>query len=84
MPTYDYRCDADGQVYEVRHAMAVNVSTWGELCEAAGWEVGEIDPASQVRKILNTGGVVKSASLKNPEMPPCMSGQGCGGGHCGF
>ncbi|HAW40023.1 MAG TPA: regulator, partial [Pseudomonas sp.] len=23
MPTYDYRCEANGQVYEVRHAMAL-------------------------------------------------------------
>lgn len=31
MPTYDYRCEANGQVYEVRHAMALRPKTWGEL-----------------------------------------------------
>jgi len=27
MPTYDYRCEANGQVYEVRHAMALRPKT---------------------------------------------------------
>ena len=31
MPTYDYRCEANGQVYEVQHPMALSPKTWGEL-----------------------------------------------------
>ena len=32
MPTYDYRCDTNGQVLEVSHRMSEPLSTWGELC----------------------------------------------------
>ncbi len=84
MPTYDYRCEANEKVVEVRHAMSLSIATWGELCEVAGIDAGETPAASPVNKILNTGGVVRSSSLKNPEAPPCMTGQGCAGGHCGF
>ncbi|MGH8290817.1 MAG: hypothetical protein ACREV7_17690 [Steroidobacteraceae bacterium] len=36
MPTYEYRCEANGRVLEVRHNMAERLSSWGELCERAG------------------------------------------------
>lgn len=84
MPTYDYRCEADQQVYEVKHAMSVNIATWGELCEAAGMSTGDITPDTKVTRLIHGGGVVKSGSLKNPDMPPCMSGGGCSGGRCGI
>ena len=84
MPSYDYRCEANGQVFEVKHSISQKVSTWGELCE-----VGNIDPQDiaadvSVKKVISTGGVVKSSSLKNPEAPPCMTGGGCSGGGCDF
>lgn len=43
MPTYDYRCEANGQVYEVRHAMALRPKTWGELREACALAEGRDD-----------------------------------------
>lgn len=82
MPTYDYRCDANGKLYEVRHAMSVKLSTWGELKALVGIEDADIPDDAPVTKVLNTGGVVKSASLKNPE-PKCPM-TGCGGGACQF
>ncbi len=84
MPSYDYRCEADQQVYEVKHAMSQSISTWGELCEIAGIDLNAISPDTPVKKVISTGGVVKSSSLKNPEAPPCMTGGGCSGGGCGI
>ena len=83
MPTYDYRCEADDQLYEVKHAMSLSPKTWGELCDITGMDNKGIPKEAVVKKVLSTGGVVKSTSLKNPDMPPCMSG-GCPGANaCG-
>ncbi len=84
MPSYDYRCEANQQVYEVKHALSEKLKTWGELCERAGIEPGDIALDSEVTRLISGGGVVKSASLKNPEAPPCMTGGGCSGGGCGI
>jgi len=59
MPTYDYRCEANQQVYEVKHAMSHPVSTWKELCEAAGIDPGDIAPDTKVTKLIGASGVVK-------------------------
>jgi len=83
MPTYDYRCEADGKIYEVRHPMAQTISTWGELCEVGQLDPADTDPQTPVSKVLTTAGVVSSSALKNPGVPPCMSGGGCSGGGCG-
>lgn len=86
MPTYDYRCSATGEVYEVRHRISEAVHTWAELCQLTGIAPGDRDPATPVEKLATGGQVVKSSSLKNPEAPPCASGGGCcgGGAMCGF
>ena len=83
MPTYDYRCTANGQVVEVNHRMSEQPHTWGELCALTGLEIGEIPAEAPVEKLLSAAGVVSSRALKNPE-PPCASGPCCGGGQCGF
>ncbi len=85
MPTYDYRCEANQQLYEVKHAMSLQIETWKQLCEAGGMDQGSIDPGTKVTRVISGTEVVKSSSLKNPDMPPCMSGNSCcGGGRCGF
>ena len=48
MPTYDYRCDANGRTLEVSHRMSESLSTWGELCERAGIRPGR-DPRRRTR-----------------------------------
>lgn len=83
MPTYDYRCEANGQVYEVRHGMNLKVNTWAELCAVSDLADASIPADAPVTKLLNTGGVVSSQALRNPEAPACMSG-GCSGGGCQF
>lgn len=77
MPSYDYRCEANGQVVEVRHAMNERLSTWGDLCERAGIERGATPADAPVERIISGGAVVKSGALKNAEMPSCAGGM-CG------
>lgn len=84
MPTYDYRCLADGQTYTVRHRMSEKASTWGELCALGALEPGNIAADTPVERILTTGGVVNAHSLKSLSATPCGNG-GCGsGGGCPF
>jgi len=79
MPTYDYRCEANGQVYEVRHAMALRPRTWGELRVAGALaEDATIADDAPVTRLLTAAGVVSSRVLKNPEAPACARG-GCAG-----
>ena len=84
MPTYDYRCESSGNVFEVNHPMSLSIANWGELCEVGNIDPGDVAAGTPVTKLLRTGGVVKSSSLNNPEAPPCMSGGGCSGGGCGL
>jgi len=83
MPTYDYRCAANGRVVEVRHRMSEKLTTWGEVCEKAGIDIGDTDHAVPVERLITGGGVVSSSALSNPEPPSCGPG-GCGGGICGL
>lgn len=85
MPTYEYRLASTGEVLEVKHSLHHTASTWGELSAIA-----ELDPATHasdtaVERLIAGSGIVSSSALKNPEAPPCATGQGCcGGGGCGF
>jgi len=80
MPTYDYRCEANGQVYEVRHSMTLSPKTWGELravcCALA--DDPAIPDSAPVTKLMSAAGVVNSQVLRNPEAPACARG-GCAG-----
>lgn len=82
MPTYDYRCEGNNKVYEVKHAMALAPKTWGELCEISGMDLKGIAGNTPVQKVLSAA-VVKPTSLKSLSLaPPCQTG-GCeGGGAC--
>ena len=82
MPTYDYRCEANDRVVEVRHAMAHQVQTWGELCELAGIDPGETATVTPVRKLATGGNVVRSSALKNNAPAGCNPDMCCGGGAC--
>lgn len=82
MPTYDYRCEVTGEIFEVKHKIGAIISTWAELCELNQIEPGDIPLESEVTKLLSAPGLVKSSSLKNPAPPPCMTGGGCPSGGC--
>lgn len=81
MPTYDYKCDVNDRIIEVKHSMADEVSTWGELCQLAGIAPGKTPLDSTVRKLATGGQIVKSGSLRD-NGPPCSRGPCCGGGAC--
>lgn len=87
MPTYEYRCNANGAVIEVQHKMAEQLRTWGELCERAGIPRGKTSPKARVDKLMSAG-FVKTNAGASPgaaacEAPVCGSGA-CGGGMCGI
>ncbi|WP_455212275.1 hypothetical protein [Kaarinaea lacus] len=84
MPTYDYRCEANGLTVEVNHRMSMEVHTWGQLCELAGIDAGDTQADAPVRRLATGGQVVKSSSLGDTSAPACSSGPCCGGGMCGL
>ena len=84
MPTYDYRCNDNGQIVEVKHPMSDRLRTWGELCALVGIDPGETSADAPVEKLITGGQIVKSSSLGDAASPPCSSGPCCGGGSCGF
>ena len=83
MPTYDYRCEANGKTVEVRHAMSERLHTWGEVCARLGIEPGSTAPAAPVHKVITGGNVVHKENLGSGQAPPCETGMPCcGGGMC--
>lgn len=83
MPSYDYRCESNGRVIEVRHGINDRLATWGEVCAKANIDTGDTPLDAPVRRLITGGAVVASSALSNPEPPSCGSG-GCGGGMCGL
>jgi len=79
---YDYRCELNGQTFEVSHAMNDTISTWAELCVLAGIETGEIPADSPVHKIISGGfiatGASQQASSHSCTAPSCYHGGACG------
>jgi len=82
MPSYDYLCEANGRVVEVKHRMSDKLSSWGQVCENAGVDAGDTPADAPVQRLATGGQVVKSSSLGDT-VPSCATG-GCGGGMCGL
>lgn len=79
MPTYEYQCESNGRLVEVRHNMAERLSTWGELCQRAGISPGTTDPAAPVAKLISAGFINAGASTGEG----ACAAPGCGAGFCG-
>jgi hypothetical protein len=84
MPTYDYRCDANGRVVEVNHRMSESLSTWGEVCDRAGLQLGETPADSPVHRLATGGNIISSNSLGSGTAPSCSTGSCCPNGFCGI
>lgn len=84
MPSYDYRCELNGQVVEVRHKMSEKLCTWGEVCERAGIETGDTSADAPVKRLITGGNIISTSALSNPEPPPSCGSGGCAGGMCGL
>lgn len=85
MPNYEYICETNGRVLEVRHKIAEQVRNWGELCELAGLAPGKTSPAAPVKKLISAGYIKgQTAPEKDPafDIPSCPmpSFGGCGSG----
>jgi predicted nucleic acid-binding Zn ribbon protein len=85
VPTYEYRCEANGRLVEVRHRMAERLSNWGELCERAGIAPGKTPAAAPVEKLISAGFINAGTRTSEPacDAPACGSGF-CGTGACGM
>jgi predicted nucleic acid-binding Zn ribbon protein len=86
VPTYEYRCEANGRLVEVRHNMAEKLATWGELCERAGIAPGKTAAEAPVEKLISAGFIHGSGSSTSEPAcaaPACGNGF-CGTGACGF
>jgi len=83
MPTYDYRCNENAKIVEVKHPMSNEVKTWGELCELAGIDIGDTPANSPVKRLPTGGNIVSKSALRSSE-PPCASGPCCGANSCDF
>jgi hypothetical protein len=77
MPRYDYHCEVNQQVVEVKHTMDEEIQTWGELCERAGLSLGDTPASTPVRRLITGGHVVRNSSLGST--PPCQAGAPCCG-----
>ncbi|EIC19351.1 FmdB family zinc ribbon protein [Thiorhodovibrio frisius] len=86
MPTYDYRCDANGQVVEVSHRMSESLATWGELCAQAQIPCGDTPENTPVYRMANGGNLISSNSLGSgmAPAPACGTGGCCPSGMCGL
>jgi len=84
MPTYDYRCDANGKTVEVFHGMSEHVDSWGELCNKAGIDPGKTALDAPVHRLATGGNVISINSLGSGTAPACSSGSCCPGGMCGL
>lgn len=82
MPFYEYRCEANGRTLEAMHAMDEVLTTWGEVCDRAGEDVGDTDPKTPVTKLFSASlGIAKGSAQGAGPMPggggPCGAGCGC-------
>jgi hypothetical protein len=86
MPTYDYRCDTNGQVLEVSHRMSETLATWGELCARTGAATGDTPADAPVHRLATGGNIISSLSRGSSAPGPACANAGscCNGGFCGM
>lgn len=61
MPMYQYFCEENGESVEVFHSMRESISTWGELCQAAGRPPGQTPVDTAVERIIYPVGLAMPA-----------------------
>ena len=52
MPFFDYYCPFADLTIEVKHSIKVKLTTWKELCECAGYDLGVIPANAEVHKLI--------------------------------
>ncbi len=81
MPTYEYRCAANGKIVSVWHNMSSRLSTWGELCEAAGLELDGLLAQTPVERLISGGQMIGASAAAQPTIGPSCSHGRCGCSH---
>ena len=54
MPRYDYYCKANDQVVEVAHSIKDKLTTWRQVCDATGMDLGDVAADESVERIILT------------------------------
>lgn len=85
MPMYDYRCEANNRVVEVRHCMSESMSTWGELCAKARIDPGDTPADAPVERLIAEGVCCGGGHGHSHDHGHSHGGGGCcgGGSACG-
>ncbi|WP_372370322.1 zinc ribbon domain-containing protein [Candidatus Uabimicrobium sp. HlEnr_7] len=79
MPLYEYYCEHNQQILEVRHGMSETVNTWEKLCSVADIDLGTTPRDSEVKRLISGGMSVPRKSVgevKATTIPSNHSG-GC-------
>jgi predicted nucleic acid-binding Zn ribbon protein len=58
MPSFDFRCEANGQTVEVMLKMHEEIHTWGELCARKGLPLGETPADAPIAKVFSSAVVM--------------------------
>jgi hypothetical protein len=80
MAIYEYHCEANGRILEVRHGMDEKLTTWGELAKRAGIDAGETSTDAPIERLMSAGVPMTGGSSSSPAPsagPPCGSACGC-------
>jgi len=79
MSTYDYKCNTNGELVEVKHDLSELSITWADLCERSGYESSD----TPVTHLANGGQIVKRSNMDDSVLQGCDAGPRCGGRRCG-
>ncbi len=58
--------------------MREQITTWGELCQLAGRDLGETPADAPVERMISGGAVLSGGARSEPEPSPCCPGGTCG------
>jgi hypothetical protein len=82
MPIYEYHCAKANKTVEVMHNCSTVISTWGQLCEAAGIDIGQVPTDSPVDKLMASKVAVHGATQPKTSLKQAPVRTGCCGGGC--
>jgi hypothetical protein len=68
---YDYFCPANGETVEVQHSWSFRAKTWGDVCRAAGRELGNTPADAPVQRLVSMTRVFRTQQFEEeyPEPP---------------
>jgi hypothetical protein len=78
MPTYAYRCPANGRTIEVMHGMSEQMTTWADLCRRAEIDPGNTPSDAPVEKAVTLGLVRAGKGDAGGAAGPGPCGPSCG------